>query len=171
MIHENSPDIRIRRVVDLVVGKFAFHHPPIVDYDDVKHCTNQMLTSLFIGRVRTSLVIPPPGESSPHTVSLNVLSPQVQSHPDENKSVFRFDAAWDSSLHNSILLNRYRFLRLLSKKQDYFGDFTLLSCLLEVKSGVCCFVGWLHQENLCLLPWQRTLRLVYNFLFCVFRTD
>ncbi|XP_078380660.1 kinesin-like protein unc-104 isoform X2 [Oculina patagonica] len=77
IIHENSMDIRIRRVMDLVVG-----------------------------RVRTTLVPPPAGESSPHTISLNVLSPQVQSHPDENKSVFRFEAAWDSSLHNSILLNR-----------------------------------------------------------------
>lgn len=77
VIHENSPDIRIRRVVDLVVG-----------------------------RVRTSVLPPPAGEGSLHTVSLNVLSPQVQSHPDENKSVFRFEAAWDSSLHNSILLNR-----------------------------------------------------------------
>ena len=61
----------------------------------------------FTGRVRTSLTPPPLGEGSLHTVSLNVLSPQVQSHPDENKSVFRFEAAWDSSLHNSILLNRY----------------------------------------------------------------
>lgn len=77
IIHENSMDIRIRRVMDLVVG-----------------------------RVRTTLVPPPAGESSPHTVSLSVLSPQVQSHPDENKCVFRFEASWDSSLHNSILLNR-----------------------------------------------------------------
>ncbi|CAH3041179.1 unnamed protein product [Porites lobata] len=77
VIHENNPDIRIRRVMDVVVG-----------------------------RVRTSLTPPPVGEGSLHTVSLNVLSPQVQSHPDENKSVFRFEAAWDSSLHNSILLNR-----------------------------------------------------------------
>ena len=61
----------------------------------------------FTGRVRTSLTPPPVGEGSLHTVSLNVLSPQVQSHPDENKSIFRFEAAWDSSLHNSILLNRY----------------------------------------------------------------
>lgn len=77
IIHENSMDIRIRKVTELAVG-----------------------------RVRIALTPPPAGESSTHTVSLNVLSPQVQSHPDENRCVFRFEAAWDSSLHNSILLNR-----------------------------------------------------------------
>lgn len=76
----------------------------------VKHSwcsTYWMVISSFVGRVRTSLLPPPAGESSPHTVSLNVLSPQIQSHPDENKSVYKFEAAWDSSLHNSILLNRW----------------------------------------------------------------
>ena len=68
--------------------------------------THKMLIYFIVGRVRTTLVPPPAGESSPHTVSLSVLSPQVQSHPDENKCVFRFEASWDSSLHNSILLNR-----------------------------------------------------------------
>lgn len=51
---------------------------------------------------------PTPAETSPEMVSLNVVLHQFQSHPDENKSVYRFEAAWDSSLHNSVLLNRYR---------------------------------------------------------------
>ncbi|XP_067055819.1 kinesin-like protein unc-104 isoform X3 [Acropora muricata] len=77
VIHENSPDVRIRRVADLVIG-----------------------------RARTSLVPPTSAETSPEMVSLNVVLHQFQSHPDENKSVYRFEAAWDSSLHNSVLLNR-----------------------------------------------------------------
>lgn len=80
-----------------------------VKYGGIGSCqvTHEMLICFLVGRVRTALVPPPAGESSPHTISLNVLSPQVQSHPDENNCVFRFEAAWDSSLHNSILLNRY----------------------------------------------------------------
>ena len=79
-----------------------------VKYGGIISCkvTHKMLVCFLVGRVRTALVPPPAGESSPHTFSLNVLSPQVQSHPDENNCVFRFEAAWDSSLHNSILLNR-----------------------------------------------------------------
>ena len=67
-----------------------------------------MKICLFVGRARTSLVPPTPAETSPEMVSLNVVLHQFQSHPDENKSVYRFEAAWDSSLHNSVLLNRYR---------------------------------------------------------------
>ncbi|XP_068687799.1 kinesin-like protein unc-104 isoform X4 [Montipora foliosa] len=77
VIHENSPDVRIRRVVDVVIG-----------------------------RVRTSLAPSTPAETSPEMVSLSVVLHEIQSHPDENKSVYRFEAAWDSSLHNSISLNR-----------------------------------------------------------------
>ena len=121
VIHENNPDIRIRRVLDLVVGKwiknymFFFSCEKLSELKEscifenkAKNC-GCVLNSFyfFTGRVRTSLTPPPLGEGSLHTVSLNVLSPQVQSHPDENKSVFRLEAAWDSSLHNSILLNRY----------------------------------------------------------------
>ena len=111
VIHENNPDIRIRRVMDVVVGKRiknSMFLKRVMSENKAKNC-GCVLNSFyfFTGRVRTSFTPPPVGESSLHTVSLNVLSPQVQSHPDENKSVFRLEAAWDSSLHNSILLNRY----------------------------------------------------------------
>ncbi|XP_048586987.1 kinesin-like protein unc-104 isoform X2 [Nematostella vectensis] len=80
LMYENSTDIRIRR-----------------------------LTSLTMGRVRTSLHPPTSGNSSKshdNLLSLNVLSPQIQSHPNDDRAIFKFEAAWDSSLHNSILLNR-----------------------------------------------------------------
>ncbi|KAK3749140.1 hypothetical protein QZH41_009819 [Actinostola sp. cb2023] len=74
IMHENSPDFRMRR-----------------------------LKSLTLGQVRTTKA---PSSRPSHPLSLNILSPQIQSHPDDERAIFKFEAAWDSSLHNSLLLNR-----------------------------------------------------------------
>jgi kinesin family protein 1 len=39
-------------------------------------------------------------------LSLNVVSSHYIQRPDDERTFFRFEVAWDSSLHNSTLLNR-----------------------------------------------------------------
>jgi kinesin family protein 1 len=41
-----------------------------------------------------------------NVLSLNVISSHYIQNPDDERTFFRFEVAWDSSLHNSVLLNR-----------------------------------------------------------------
>jgi kinesin family protein 1 len=41
-----------------------------------------------------------------NVLSLNVISSYYIQNPDDERTFFRFEVAWDSSLHNSVLLNR-----------------------------------------------------------------
>ncbi|XP_031571306.1 kinesin-like protein unc-104 isoform X2 [Actinia tenebrosa] len=112
LMHENSPDVRIRK-----------------------------LTSVTIGQVRSSKAAPS-RLSSP--LSLNILSPQIQSHPNDERAVFKFEASWDSSLHNSILLNRVTPL----------GEvvYVTMSAYLELDS--CCRRACLSKD-ICLEVYNR----------------
>ncbi|XP_066520583.1 kinesin-like protein KIF1A isoform X9 [Hoplias malabaricus] len=60
---------------------------------------------LVVGRIRNT---PEADETiiDPNILSLNILSAgYIRPSPDD-RTFYRFDAAWDSSMHNSILLNR-----------------------------------------------------------------
>nr|XP_006820456.1 PREDICTED: kinesin-like protein KIF1A-like [Saccoglossus kowalevskii] len=60
---------------------------------------------LVVGRIRTTVeVIEPDTELS--VLSLNLLPARFTPLPGDDRTIFRFEAAWDSSLHNSVLLNR-----------------------------------------------------------------
>lgn len=57
------------------------------------------------GRIRTT----PESEDDNNdssVLSLGLFPGEYLEYPGEDRTVFRFEAAWDSSLHNSILLNR-----------------------------------------------------------------
>ncbi|ELU07126.1 hypothetical protein CAPTEDRAFT_150014 [Capitella teleta] len=76
IVHENGPDLIWRDVRELVVGRIR----------------------------NTPEWTEPDGE---HTVlSLNLLPAHYIQQPGDDRVFFRFEAAWDSSLHNSPLLNR-----------------------------------------------------------------
>lgn len=60
---------------------------------------------LPIGRIRTT----PESEDDNNdtsVLSLGLFPGEYVEYPGEDRTVFRFEAAWDYSLHNSILLNR-----------------------------------------------------------------
>ena len=45
-------------------------------------------------------------ESDGEVLSLNVISSQNIQKPHDERTFYHFEVAWDSSLHNSLLLNR-----------------------------------------------------------------
>ncbi|KAF2354986.1 Kinesin-like [Trinorchestia longiramus] len=77
IVHEHSHDLVWRDVQELVIGRIR--NTPESD-DDENSDTSVQSLGLF------------PGE-------------YIES-PGEDRTLFRFEAAWDSSLHNSLLLNR-----------------------------------------------------------------
>jgi len=76
LIHEYDPDVQFKEIRELVVGRVRSDAE--VDFDDEEDLSILSL-SLF------------PGEFLP---------------PIDNRVVFQIEAAWDTSLHNNVLLNR-----------------------------------------------------------------
>ncbi|XP_078464081.1 kinesin-like protein KIF1B isoform X3 [Lampetra planeri] len=61
---------------------------------------------LVVGRIRTSPEFEESAATDPGILSLNILSSQYISPAGDDRTFFRFEAVWDSSLHNSLQLNR-----------------------------------------------------------------
>ena len=64
---------------------------------------------LVVGRIRTGAESgngDDSGENDMSVVSLGLFPGEVLEFPGDTRHFYRFEAAWDSSLHNSILLNR-----------------------------------------------------------------
>lgn len=79
VVHDPAPEIRWRDVRELVVGRIR-NSPETGDGNDDEDDSSVLSLGLF------------PGE-------------QIEV-PGDDRCMFRFEAAWDSSLHNSPLLNR-----------------------------------------------------------------
>ena len=62
-------------------------------------------------------------------LSLGLFPGEILEVPGDDRAVYRFEAAWDSSLHNSILLNRVT--------QTGETIYITLSAYLEVCSEQC----------------------------------
>ncbi|XP_040578611.1 kinesin-like protein unc-104 isoform X3 [Lepeophtheirus salmonis] len=77
IVHEKSSDIVWRDVRELVVGRIRV--TPESDIDD---------------------------DLDGSVLSLGLFPGEYLEYQGEERSMFRFEAAWDSSLHNSLLLNR-----------------------------------------------------------------
>lgn len=76
------------------------HHP---DYD----VAFKDLRELVMGRVRTIADCADfDDENDASVLSLNLFFSEQLDPLEDGRSVFRFEAAWDTSLHNSFLLNR-----------------------------------------------------------------
>ncbi|XP_051778098.1 kinesin-like protein KIF1A isoform X19 [Erpetoichthys calabaricus] len=60
---------------------------------------------LVVGRIRNT---PEANETiiDPNILSLNILSSEYIHPPEDDRTFYRFTAAWDSSMHNSLMLNR-----------------------------------------------------------------
>ncbi|CRL07187.1 CLUMA_CG020172, isoform A [Clunio marinus] len=78
IFHERTPEIKWKDIKEVVVGRIRNTPEPTDNFDDADSCVLSL--GLF------------PGE--PLTI------------PGDERDFFRFEAAWDSSLHNSALLNR-----------------------------------------------------------------
>lgn len=76
--HEQTPELKWKEIRELVVGRIRNTPEPADDLDDADSCV----------------------------LSLGLFPGDYVDVPGDDRSFFRFEAAWDSSLHNSALLNR-----------------------------------------------------------------
>ncbi|KAG8508288.1 LOW QUALITY PROTEIN: Kinesin-like protein KIF1B, partial [Galemys pyrenaicus] len=69
------------------------------------HIRWKEVRELVVGRIRNT---PETDESlvDPNILSLNILSSGYVRPAQDDRTFFQFEAAWDSSMHNSLLLNR-----------------------------------------------------------------
>ncbi|KAK1796783.1 hypothetical protein P4O66_009797, partial [Electrophorus voltai] len=107
---------------------------------------------LVVGRIRNT---PEADESiiDPNILSLNILSAgYVRPSPDDRQvselTFYRFEAAWDSSMHNSLLLNRV----------TPYGEkiYMTLSAYLEMES---CTQPTVITKDFCMLFYSRDAKL------------
>lgn len=76
IVHEPTAEVKWKDIRELVVGRIR--NTPESSEDDEDSCV----------------------------LSLGLFPGEVLEVPGDDRSFFRFEAAWDSSLHNSALLNR-----------------------------------------------------------------
>ncbi|XP_055599923.1 kinesin-like protein unc-104 isoform X2 [Uranotaenia lowii] len=78
IVHEPTPEIKWKDIRELVVGRIRNQPEPADELDDADSCV----------------------------LSLGLFPGEMLEVPGDDRSFYRFEAAWDSSLHNSTLLNR-----------------------------------------------------------------
>uniref|UniRef100_A0A670IY28 plus-end-directed kinesin ATPase n=1 Tax=Podarcis muralis TaxID=64176 RepID=A0A670IY28_PODMU len=101
LVHETGSHIRWKEVRELVVGQKAGRPTG----SRVPSGINCMWCFLLLGRIRNT----PEGDESlidPNILSLNILSSGYIRPSQDDRTFYQFEAAWDSSMHNSLLLNR-----------------------------------------------------------------
>ncbi|XP_026769891.3 kinesin-like protein KIF1A isoform X11 [Pangasianodon hypophthalmus] len=102
---------------------------------------------LVVGRIRNT---PEADETiiDPNILSLNILSAgYIQPTPDD-RTFYRFEAAWDSSMHNSLLLNRV----------TPYGEkiYMTLSAYLEMEN---CTQPTVITKDFCMVFYSRDAKL------------
>ncbi|XP_071491497.1 kinesin-like protein KIF1A [Diadema antillarum] len=102
---------------------------------------------LVVGRIRTTLEVTEP-DNELSVLSLNLLPASHGGHPGDDRTFFRFEAAWDSSLHNSVLLNRV----------TPYGEmvYLTLSAYLELDN---CAQSACVTKDICLQMYERDARI------------
>ncbi len=63
-----------------------------------------------------------------NVLSLNVISSYYVHKPDDERTFYRFEMAWDISMHNSVLLNR------VTSNKDWI--YITITCYLEIENFV-----------------------------------
>lgn len=77
-------------------------------YEEDSDVTFKELREVVVGRVRTSpqCIDSFDDEDDTSVLSLGLFSGEYLDKMSDGRMVYRFEAAWDTSLHNSVLLNR-----------------------------------------------------------------
>jgi kinesin family member 1 len=101
IVHEQSSEVKWKEIRELVVGRIRNSPEPTDDIDDEDACV----------------------------LSLGLFPGEYIDVPGDDRAFYRFEAAWDSSLHNSTLLNRV--------SQANETVYITLSAYLEVTTNSC----------------------------------
>ncbi|XP_070490677.1 kinesin-like protein unc-104 isoform X3 [Chironomus tepperi] len=78
IVHEHSTELKWKEIRELVVGRIRNSPEPADEIDDEDSCV----------------------------LSLGLFPGEYLEMPGDDRAFYRFEAAWDSSLHNSTMLNR-----------------------------------------------------------------
>ncbi|XP_078695783.1 kinesin-like protein KIF1A isoform X32 [Branchiostoma floridae x Branchiostoma belcheri] len=98
LVHEPGQDVVWKGVKEVVIGWPTIRPKSTKDMKSLRK-------KLLYGRIRNKLEVKgPDGEVS--ALSLNICSQGYLYPPHDLRVFYQFEAAWDSSLHNSKLLNR-----------------------------------------------------------------
>ncbi|XP_060775772.1 kinesin-like protein KIF1A [Neoarius graeffei] len=102
---------------------------------------------LVVGRIRNT---PEADETiiDPNILSLNILSAGYIQPTQDDRTFYRFEAAWDSSMHNSLLLNRV----------TPYGEkiYMTLSAYLEMEN---CTQPTIITKDFCMVFYSRDAKL------------
>ncbi|XP_033996812.1 kinesin-like protein KIF1A isoform X3 [Trematomus bernacchii] len=105
------------------------------------------IRELVVGRLRN---MPEADETiiDPNILSLNILSAGYVRPMRDDRTFFRFEAAWDSSMHNSLLLNRV----------TPYGEkiYMTLSAYLEMEN---CTQPAIITKDICMVFYSRDTKL------------
>ncbi|XP_032382879.1 kinesin-like protein KIF1A isoform X19 [Etheostoma spectabile] len=105
------------------------------------------IRELVVGRLRNT---PEADETiiDPNILSLNILSAGYVRPMQEDRTFYRFEAAWDSSMHNSLLLNRV----------TPYGEksYMTLSAYLEMEN---CLQPAIITKDICMVFYSRDTKL------------
>ncbi|XP_056607205.1 kinesin-like protein KIF1A [Triplophysa dalaica] len=119
IVHESGRDIKWKEVRELVVGR-------------IRNTTEADETVI-----------------DPNILSLNILSAgYIRPTQDDSRTFYHFEAAWDSSMHNSFLLNRV----------TPYGEkiYMTLSAYLEMEN---CTQPTVITKDMCMLFYSRDAKL------------
>ncbi|GIY22170.1 hypothetical protein CDAR_562212 [Caerostris darwini] len=117
-------------------------HEPMVDFQWKE------VRELVVGRIRTTPECDE-DDSDSSVLSLGIFPGDYYEKSNDDRVFFRFEAAWDSSLHNSVLMNRCT----PSRERIYMT----LSAYLELEN---CAQPAIITKDLCLIICGRDARTV-----------
>uniref|UniRef100_A0A8C7HYA4 plus-end-directed kinesin ATPase n=1 Tax=Oncorhynchus kisutch TaxID=8019 RepID=A0A8C7HYA4_ONCKI len=138
--HETGNDVEWKEVKELVVGEYDPLAPSL-------QYINRSIKCICRGRIRNT---PEADETiiDPNILSLNILSAGYVWPSYDDKTFYRFEAAWDSSMHNSLLLNRV----------TPYGEkiYITLSAYLEMEN---CTQPTVITKDFCMVFYSRDAKL------------
>ncbi|XP_068447753.1 kinesin-like protein KIF1A isoform X20 [Clinocottus analis] len=150
IVHESGGDMEWKDIRELVVGEFGYQpFLPQKPNGGVASCVSRSHwgTCVFLGRLRNT---PEADETiiDPNILSLNILSAGYVRPLRDDRTFYRFEAAWDSSMHNSLLLNRV----------TPYGEkiYMTLSAYLEMEN---CTQPAIITKDICMVFYSRDTKL------------
>ncbi|RXG56764.1 Kinesin-like protein, partial [Armadillidium vulgare] len=130
--------------------KFGLVQSPCTSHVHARHDLLVWFEICELGRIRSN----PESEDDDNdtsVLSLGLFPGEYLDYPGEDRTLFRFEAAWDSSLHNSVLLNR------VTPNNEHV--YMTISAYLEVRLENCAQPA-IITKDLCMVVWGRDSRTI-----------
>lgn len=131
IVHEHTSELQWKDIRELVVGECCNFYVLLLASYSALICYARARARAYVGRIRNTPESEDDDDNDGSVLSLGLFPGEYLEVPGDDRCMFRFEAAWDSSLHNSPLLNR------ISANGEQI--FITISAYLEVRLGCLCF--------------------------------